>query len=90
MNIHLNEIYIKFPTGKYLSYAFPIQNNLKRRDAFSPLIFPFSLEFIVGKVKKKDSLIHNVINQLVFVNVINLLDETINIRSINIDKLSEA
>jgi hypothetical protein len=40
----LNETYNKVHIGKHLSDNFPIQNSLKQRDIFSPLLFNFALE----------------------------------------------
>jgi hypothetical protein len=39
--------------GKHLSDNFPIQNSLKQGDALSPLLFNFSLDYIIRKVQEK-------------------------------------
>jgi hypothetical protein len=45
----LNETYSSI--GKNLSEMFPIQNGLKQRDALSPLLFNFALEYVIRKVQ---------------------------------------
>jgi hypothetical protein len=46
----LNEIYSKVHIGKHLSDSFPSQDGLKR-DALSPLLFGFTLEYAISKVQ---------------------------------------
>jgi hypothetical protein len=48
----LNETYSKVRIGKHLSDSFPIQNGLKQGDALSPLLFNFSLVYVIMKVRK--------------------------------------
>ena len=48
----LNETYSKVRVGKYLSDKCPIQNGLKQRDALSPLLFNFALEYAIMKVQE--------------------------------------
>jgi hypothetical protein len=48
----LNEVCSKVHIGKHLSDSFPIQNGLKQRDALSPLLFNFTLEYAIRKVQK--------------------------------------
>jgi hypothetical protein len=36
----------------YLSYSFPIENDLKYGDALSPLLFTFSLDYDIRKVQE--------------------------------------
>ena len=40
----------KVRIGNYLSSSFAIDNGLKQRDALSPLLFNFSLEYAIRKV----------------------------------------
>jgi hypothetical protein len=47
----LNETYSKVHLGKHLSDSFPIHNGLKR-DALSPLLFNFTLEYAIRKVQE--------------------------------------
>jgi hypothetical protein len=39
----------KFHIGKHLSDSFPIQNDLRQRDALSPLFFNFAIEYAIRK-----------------------------------------
>jgi hypothetical protein len=48
---YLNETYSNVCTGKYLPDAFPVQNDLKQRHAFSTLLFNFALEYAIRKVQ---------------------------------------
>jgi len=45
------ETYSEVRTGKNTSYAFPIQNSVKR-DVSSALLFNFVLEYAIRKVKE--------------------------------------
>jgi hypothetical protein len=47
-----NETYIKVRISKHLSDSFPIQNGQRQRDALSPLLFNFALEYAIGKIQK--------------------------------------
>jgi len=47
-----NETYSKVLIGKYVANAIPIHNFLKQRDALSPLLFNFSLEYAIEKVQE--------------------------------------
>ena len=40
----------KVGIGNYLSSSFPIKNGLKQRDALSPLLLNFALEYAIRKV----------------------------------------
>jgi len=48
-----NETYSKVLIGKYVANAIPIHNFLKKRDALSPLLFNFSLEYAIRWVQEK-------------------------------------
>jgi hypothetical protein len=88
----LNETYSKVCVGKLLSDKFPIQNDLKQKDALSPLPFNFSLEYAIRKVQEnKVSLEFNRIHQLlVYADDINLLGNCINTIKEKTDTLLEA
>jgi hypothetical protein len=53
IKICLNETYSNVHAGKHLSVSFPIQNVLKQEDALSPLLFTFTLEYAIRKVREK-------------------------------------
>jgi hypothetical protein len=48
----LNETYSTVCIGKYQSHKYPIQNVLKERDALSPLLFNFTLEYAIRRVQE--------------------------------------
>jgi hypothetical protein len=48
----LNETCYKVCIEKHLSDNFPIKNGLKRRDALSPLLFNFALEYAIRKAQE--------------------------------------
>jgi hypothetical protein len=45
----MNETYSRVWVGKHLSDGFPIKNGLKKRDALSPLLFSFALEYTIRR-----------------------------------------
>jgi len=49
--IGLNEMYNRARVGKDLSDMFPIRSGLKKRDALSPLLFNFALEYAIRRVQ---------------------------------------
>jgi hypothetical protein len=48
----LNEMYSRVLIGTHLYDNFPIQNGLKQVDALSPLLFNFTLEYVIMKVQE--------------------------------------
>jgi hypothetical protein len=77
----LNEGYIKVHIGKYLSDNFPIQNSLKQGDAIWPLLFNFSLEYVIRK--DQENLVGLKLNGthqlLVYADDVSLLGDNIDI-----------
>jgi len=49
----LTDTYSRVRVGKNLSEMFPIRNGLKQRDALSPLLFNFALEYAIKRVHGK-------------------------------------
>jgi hypothetical protein len=47
----VHETYRRVRVGKHLSDRFPIKNDLKQRDALSPLLFNFALEYAIRTVQ---------------------------------------
>jgi hypothetical protein len=47
----LTETYSSVRVGKNLTEMFPIRNGLKQRDALSPFLFNFALEYAIKRVQ---------------------------------------
>jgi hypothetical protein len=74
IKMRLNETHSKDRTGKHLSYSCPIQ-----REALSPLIFSFALEYAIGKVQENQVRLKlNGTHQLLaYTDGVNLLGDSI-------------
>jgi hypothetical protein len=85
----LNETYGKLHIGKLLTYEFPIQNGLKQRDALSPLLFNFTLEYAIIEVQENEvrSELNGTYQLLVYADVINLLGDSVNATKENSETL---
>jgi hypothetical protein len=53
IEMSLNATYSKVLIPQHLSHTFPIQNDLKQRDALSPLFLNFTLEYANRRVQEK-------------------------------------
>jgi hypothetical protein len=88
----LNETYSKVRIGKHLSDSFPIQNNSKRRDALSPLLLNFALEYAIRKVQENQARLKlNGTHQLLaYADDVNLLGDNIDIINKNTETVIDA
>jgi len=89
INMYLNETYSRVRVGKHLSDMFPIKKSLKKRDALSPLIFNFALEYAIKRSEvNQDGLELNGAHQLlVYADDVNILGGSVNTTKKNTDAL---
>jgi hypothetical protein len=50
--MYFNETYTKVCSGTNLSNAFPIDNGVIERDTLLPLLFNFTLKYVIRKVQE--------------------------------------
>jgi hypothetical protein len=88
----LNEMCREVHIGKHLSENFPIQYGLKQGDALSPLLFNFTLEYVISKVQENQMKLKlNGTHQLLlYANDVNLLKDNIDTTKKNTETLTDA
>jgi hypothetical protein len=83
----LNKTYSKVRVGKHLFDIFPIKNVLKQGDALQPLLFNFSLEYAIRRVRvNQNGLKLKGTHQLVvYADYVNIMGGSVHIIKNNIE-----